>query len=838
MFDVFYTGPKPDLFVFEKFAVDLEDAAAKSKTEFFWFIDGANDYSKFDFNWQPAPWDNSYVHVFADQWHECGNVFFAAKNIKQPIEYKFQKSQSVKRKLIESSADIFYVGAKPNLFENEFFAANLESAAKLCTKEYFWFLDGNNDYSNFDFSWFPTLWDRDYTHVFPSQWHANGGVYFAKKITADRTRIKFQHCQAVKRKVNLDNWIVPDNIDSTNFDFSWHPNPLEPDYEYHFPTQWQSAGGPVFKGTSGTKLVAVQHATALPTLDNWIIPNNIDSTKFDFSWHPSPLEVDYEYHFPTQWQADGGPVYKGTAGVKLVAAQQAVALPDPDRWIIPEGVDISEFDLSWHPSRLEPDYEYHFPTQWQRDGGPVYKGTAGIKYVAAQKAYTTATQIFYMDFMNPGSKEQFEKLKAAYPGIKSTRYVDSHLNVLRRIVNLAESRFVWVISSICDYSTFDFTWHPEPWQQEMIHVFPSGHQKRGDTFYINVDSFKTQQYDLEILDWFNVINYCSDQRVHRIMPPTVNYDTDNLVEVIKNYDFKFPYAVFTNLKWAEGVVVGNDICLWSEKDRVVESYTNSNATCTIPRDIKIHLQTQVYDYPHISKNTGENKYLEEFLDVVYISNGEPDAERWYSHLEHLVGAADANRLHRVTNVNGRMAAYRAAAEKSTTPWFFAVFAKLEVDPKFNFTWQPDYFQEPKHYIFNARNPVNGLEYGHMGMIAYNKKLVLETAESGLDFTLSKAHEVVPILSGIAHYNQDAWTTWRTAFREVVKLKHFSVTQPSVETNFRLKKWLTVGNGEFGEWSIRGAADAVEYYEAVNGDFSKLMLTYEWAWLQKYYSAKY
>ena len=146
------------------------------------------------------------------------------------------------------------------------------------------------------------------------------------------------------------------------------------------------------------------------------------------------------------------------------------------------------------------------------------------------------------------------------------------------------------------------------------------------------------------------------------------------------------------------------------------------------------------------------------LDVVFISNGERQAEYNFLHLRWCLERADTNRVHRVDGINGRVAAYHAAAQVSSTDWFFAVFAKLEVDSNFNWDWQPDYFQEPKHYIFNARNPVNGLEYGHQGMIAYNKRLVLETLESGLDFTLSKAHEVVPVLSGVAHYDQDAWTT--------------------------------------------------------------------------------
>jgi hypothetical protein len=188
----------------------------------------------------------------------------------------------------------------------------------------------------------------------------------------------------------------------------------------------------------------------------------------------------------------------------------------------------------------------------------------------------------------------------------------------------------------------------------------------------------------------------------------------------------------------------------------------------------------------------------------------------------------------VRGIDGRTAAYQEAARRSDTPWFFAVFAKLKVlgnDFPWH-TWFPDYFQEPKHYIFNSRNPVNGLEYGHQGIIAYNKRLVLENNTPGIDFTLSQPHESVPILSGTAHYNQSPWMTWRTAFREVVKLKHFMDTQPTVETEHRLRVWLTVAAGDFAYWSIRGAEDAVAYYTEVGGDYEQLKLSFEWLWLKE------
>ena len=177
-----------------------------------------------------------------------------------------------------------------------------------------------------------------------------------------------------------------------------------------------------------------------------------------------------------------------------------------------------------------------------------------------------------------------------------------------------------------------------------------------------------------------------------------------------------------------------------------------------------------------------------------------------------------------------MAAYQAAAKLSTTPWFFAVFAKLQVEPTFDWTWQPDRLQEPKHYIFYARNPVNGLTYGHQAMIAYNKNLVLSNPGVGLDFTLDSAHEVVPVLSGTAEYAHTKWSAWRTAFRECIKLK----CSTDVESQYRLDKWRTVDLGRpNGDYSIMGANDAVEYYDSVGGNFDELRKSYDWAWLASY-----
>jgi hypothetical protein len=217
------------------------------------------------------------------------------------------------------------------------------------------------------------------------------------------------------------------------------------------------------------------------------------------------------------------------------------------------------------------------------------------------------------------------------------------------------------------------------------------------------------------------------------------------------------------------------------------------------------------------------------LDIVFISNGEINAGVYFEHLKWNVEQNHKNRIHHVSGVNGRVAAYQEAARHSGTPWFFAVFAKLEVTRDFDWTWQPDRMQQPKHYIFHAHNPVNGLVYGHQAMIAYNKKLVLENTGEGLDFTLDQPHEVVPICCGTAMYHESDWMCWRTAFREVLKLR---ASLPDVESEHRLNRWLTVDTTD-GQWSRKGAEDAVEYYDSVGGDFAELKKSYEWEWLASY-----
>ena len=688
----------------------------------------------------------------------------------------------------------------------------------------------------FDFSWHPDSLDPPFIYHFPSQHQSSSGLIYRVPTATD---IKMSDAFVVHRSSDETNWEVPEDIEPDSIDFSWHPNPLDPPYIYHFSSDWQSTTGLTYTVDGATEIKIIDEIPStnpdkvLRTLDIFYIDYINPNSSFRFEKlkerYPNIQKVRY-------------------ANSIMDTISRCCNRTSTNRfWVISSKNNYQSFDFTWHPETWQSYMTHVFPSQWQKWSDTFLiksnefnrnsKWAKGIEefpnlnFVKDQQVISESdgSNIYYVDHGNPTT--QLFRLQTQYPKLKVTRFVDNYLDVFKRIMSTADTEYVWIINSICNYDSFDFTWHPEAWQSEMIHVFASGLQRRGDTFYIHVESFKTQMYELEILDWFNVINYCSDQHVDRWTAPTVFYEGDSIVPSIIEHNFEFPYAVFSNTH-DMAYIAYVDSCLWHPKDRVAEAITRSGSISVVPRDIKTHLKTQIYDYPYINR-TKRHQSSEKSLDIIFISNGEPDEELMFHHTEYMTNSD----VKWIRGVNGRTAAYQAAARASTTPWFFAVFAKLEVvGNSFPwYSWQPDYWQEPKHYIFNAKNPVNGLEYGHQGMIAYNKKLVLENNNPGIDFTLSQPHESVPILSGTAQFNQDPWMTWRTAFREVIKLIHFNETQPTLETTHRLHTWLTKADGEYAEWCLRGAADAVEYYNEVGGDYEKLMLSFDWAWLHERFS---
>jgi len=489
-------------------------------------------------------------------------------------------------------------------------------------------------------------------------------------------------------------------------------------------------------------------------------------------------------------------------------------------WWINYLSDYSQFDFLWEPVPWENNRMHVWPSQHQENGG-----TALVphKYEHVNRSHPVVPRRIGVPRLhikhNPDSDNA---------GDINVRYVSDYLGVMRRALSKTDWEYCWVTSDVCDYDNFDFSWHPSEWQLDMLHVFASNEQKFGDTFYVHVPSFLEKIKNLKILEWFDTLHFVEDITVHRTPPPLVKYNDDTVVRIIKKYEFQYPVVQFYRH------TPSNDsptVSLWQESTKTAMPLCTDNSTVIVPREVKNHMQQQVYDYPYINKKY-KTWLKPEPQDIVFISYDEPDADKnWQTLISRFP------RAQRVHGVKGMENALAAAAELSSTPWYFCVFGKTELYPGFDFTFQPDYFQQPKHYIFYSENRVNKLVYGEMAIIMYNCNLILDNRnqEFGLDYTLSFPHEVVPIISTYGNFNTSPYHTWRTAFREVSKLYDMQEKSPSVETEYRIKVWETVAEGDYAEWALIGSRDGRNFYQKYKDDFAYRKNSFNWQWLQNYFS---
>lgn len=813
------------------------------------------DDSAWDWTWVPNPQDPPYIYVFGNQWNPPELRASLKYHVEGATEVKYmdQRTRRLPQpKLFTNHLPVaeFDYSWEPDptdppmtyVFGNQWNAGVLEPTvsystggtetkyvdnivAKIAPDKTKWEL--LDDIEEFDYSWRPDPTDPPYIYVFGNQWLTPEQRPAVRYHVPAADEIKYMSHPRARRRGDPARF---EQLYPCEFDWSWEPEPGSPPYIYVFGNQYYSAEVMptltfTVPGATERKYIDIP-AKLLPRHDNhW---HTLVDCEWDYTWRPEPGSPPYIYVFGNQWwSAEKMPTVEyhmpGATERKYMDIN-ATLLVDMTHWHIPEHVDVTDMDFSWVPDPGEPPYIYQFATQHQKTGGPQYRvpGATEFKYVDMMRAEVKkeAAPIFEIDHLD-GNAGQI-------PGtVKKVRYFDNYRDTLIRLAKslVGEYEHVWVCSSICDYEGFDFSWHPETWQSTMLHVFPSNEQKFGDTFYMHVPTFAERAEKKALLEWYSV-NYVSRKVVPRRSMPVIEHTGDSQVDAVKITDWNGPLALFTT----NGIPITiPTVPLWRQEVKTIMPLSAGASAVIVPKVARGDVKTQLYDYAHIDK-TQRKRHGDRPLDIVYISNGEYSAEQNYGRLLDSTYNRN-NRIHRVDGVNGRVAAYHAAAGMSTTPWFFAVFAKLRVNMNFDWDWQPDRMQQPKHYIFHALNPVNGLEYGHQAMIAYNRELVLSNTGQGLDFTLDSAHEVVPLRSGIAEYADTPWMAWRTAFREVIKLK---ASLPDVESEYRLNMWLSnAGEIQNAEWSQWGAEDAVAYYDDVGGDFAALKKSYEWAWLASY-----
>jgi hypothetical protein len=813
--------------------------------------------STMDFSWHPDDTEPPFIYVFGNQWYDVDTIPTYQYKVKGATEKKFM--YDVTAKLLPIEGDRRYRPLKPNI--------------------------------SFDYSWQPHPHEPPFIYVFGNQWYDSVTMPTLEYRMPGATQKKYIDDIKATLLPDKSKWDIPNDIED-NFDYSWCPHPDEPPLIWQFGTQWQKTGGPkyIVEGATEVKYIDIFKSIKLPNMRKWRIPEEIETDKFDFSWHPDDTDPPMMYEFGTQWQKTGGPRYiaEGATDIKYLDILKAKKLPNMRNWRMLSEIDTDKFDFSWHPDDTEPPMMYEFGTQWQKTGGPIYvtKGSTQKKYCSDQVAIRIAKEDrCYRPLV---SNLQFDYSwhpdpnEPPYIYVFGNQWYDAEVmpTLLYRVKDATEKKYVtdvkakltekmdnWVTLDDVDSTMFDYSWCPHPGEPPLLHQFGTQWQRSGGPVYLAhnangkkyediikavkkpnmhnwriIESIDTETFDFswhpdETEENYNHI-FGTRFRTPEVLPALMyrgkTKATNNKYNNDLQADLKIPKIIYEDSIF--------DACMESKFSTVYAHFIkgeesgnynydiikNANnsihlfpSEAIIPREAVQHMYDKLTDYDYVVKHKVDETVKP--LDVIFFSNGEACAE---SNYEHLLSLNLPNRIVRVDGVKGRVASQHAAANSSNTPWYFLINAKLKVNIDFDFNWQPNIYKSRRHYIFTATNPVNDLEYGHQAIVANNKKLTLSTVVRGLDYTMDSPTEIVNVNSGTSMYNSSEYDTWRTAFREMIKLS-CNTDQESLDRGFA---WLTVGNGNFGEYSKLGARDAVDYYNSVDGDMEKLMLSYDWEWL--------
>jgi len=227
-------------------------------------------------------------------------------------------------------------------------------------------------------------------------------------------------------------------------------------------------------------------------------------------------------------------------------------------------------------------------------------------------------------------------------------------------------------------------------------------------------------------------------------------------------------------------------------------------------------------------------------DIVFISNGETNADANYKILQERFPNAK-----RVDKVKGIHQAHIAAANLCDTEMFWVVDGDAQILETFDFDYQIaryDIDGRNTVYVWRSYNPVNALVYGYGGVKLLPTELTRNVDITSADMTtsISKNFKAIAEMSNTTAFNTDAFSAWRSGFRECVKLASRSIDrQKDEETQFRLDAWCSKGADKpFGDAAINGAIAGKKYGEKYKDSAKDLKKINDFKWLHQKFKQSY
>lgn len=241
----------------------------------------------------------------------------------------------------------------------------------------------------------------------------------------------------------------------------------------------------------------------------------------------------------------------------------------------------------------------------------------------------------------------------------------------------------------------------------------------------------------------------------------------------------------------------------------------------------------------VAHATVQNKIVSSYhvaeFNVFMISYHEAEADENFIKLRDRFKDA-----RHVKNIEGIGNAHKRVGELAQTEMVYVVDADADITGHFSFDFIPPMSKRKNTtYVWSARNPINDLEYGYGAVKLFPRKQLLEMGHELPDYTTGVSfYQPISDVSNITRFNKDPYRTWRSAFRECVKLaSSVNPNQKQEETDARLETWCTVDNGgRFGRYCIKGALEGKAYGIEHKDNVEALNKINDFDWLREQFVA--
>jgi hypothetical protein len=500
------------------------------------------------------------------------------------------------------------------------------------------------------------------------------------------------------------------------------------------------------------------------------------------------------------------------------------------------------FWVVWDDIVVDPTFLFDYRvSKWDEEYIHVFRNG---KYFDGVVIFSKSNSVSKKEFTHRFFTNKKEvDIMASEPKPYDKFYITSYDEYLHAIETATTSIFWSIWNDVLIEEEFLFNYQVPKWDEECIQVFRNGEHFDGIVLFnknniVSKKEFKyrffTNKKEVDILasrpkpyDKFYISTY------GEYLKATVNSTTD-LFWVI----------------WPEIEVVNDDIfSLHLSKNSVHDLNENH-----VFKHIFRKEETYVNGLVLFSRNKviSEKEFNFRFLiekkehdvvvsklklyDIVFISYNEANADLNYEKLLEKYPQA-----YRVHGVKGIHQAHIEAARKVSTEMFWVIDADAIIEEDFNFDYEVSRYDLDVVHVWRSRNPINDLVYGHGGVKLLPRNLTINMDISKPDMTtsISSKFNAVNEVSNITAFNTDEFSTWKSAFRECVKLSSRIISgQKDDETQQRLEIWKTVGADKlYGKYAIRGAIDGEAYGTKYKDDIESLKRINDFNWLREYYEQR-